>query len=385
VVSELRGLAVRSAVQKRVADQETIRRKIEREIAKQYPLDALAKKGRAWARLGLLPPSVDLHETILQLYTGQLAGMYDPETKAMYLASWIPLPLQAGAVAHELVHALQDQHFDLIRYFEQVKGDSDAEAARQAVVEGEATAIMLDYQLRELGLSFTSLGEMNALMEMAMREFKRLKPGTSQAPPFLEAQMIFPYAQGIEFLKAVRQRMEWQEMAVLYQDPPASTEQILHPEKYLDRRDPPTAVRLPDLGQLLGRSWTKTDEDALGEFGVRELLAQFLDGSTAAAGAEGWDGDRYAFYERSDDTGQGVLVWASVWDSEADAQEFAQQYRAVIAKRYPDARTDSANGGAWQTADEEIRVAQTGSRVTVLQASHGLELDRLAAGLAVDR
>ncbi|MBI3324858.1 MAG: hypothetical protein HYZ92_06220 [Candidatus Omnitrophica bacterium] len=371
-VSKLRGLAVLAAVRKRVGDKETIRRNIERELATQYPGETLARKGRAWARLGLLPADVDLPTAVLRLYTGQLAGMYDPESKALYLANWIPAAMQAGVVAHELVHALQDQHFDLTRYFDQVKGDADAQAARQAVVEGEATAVMLDYQLRDVGLSFESLGDITTLMDMVMRQFKQINPEQAHVPRFLEAQMLFPYSKGMQFIRAVRAQMPWSGVSVLYRDPPASTEQILHPDKYLVRRDDPRPPTLPDLSAVLGTGWTKADEDVLGEFGVGQLLGSALDPATAETASEGWDGDRYDFYE--DAAGHSLLVWVTVWDTPSDAKEFAEAYQALLSAQESSLRP-ADQPGAWATASDQIRLDRRQDQVIIVRGWHEAPVD----------
>jgi len=333
-IAQVRGLQPRAPIAKRVADKTTIRRAIQEQLARQYSQQELANKGKAMIALGLLPPSVNLQEAIVQLYTHQLAGMYDPRQDVLYLADWLPATIQAGTVAHELVHALQDQHFDLARYLDEAKGDSEAETARQAFIEGEAVAVTLDYQLREQGLSFESLGDLSGWIGLLVEALKQSDPNLAAAPPFLEALMVFPYIHGLTFLQAVRQRYSWKEVGRLYQDPPRSTEQIMHPEKYLTQRDDPATVQLADLKGLLGPSWVRIDEDAVGEFAIGFLLRQHLDGGVAALSSEGWDGDRYQLYEEPA-TQQRCLVWLSVWDSVEDAQEFTQAYQQVMAAKYP--------------------------------------------------
>ncbi|MBI3319788.1 MAG: hypothetical protein HYZ89_04295, partial [Candidatus Omnitrophica bacterium] len=160
VVAQLRGLTPHALITKRIASQATIRQIISQILARQRPDEEVANKGKTLIAFGLLPSSAHLQDILMRLYTQQAAGLYDPSTKVLYLADWIPAPLQAGTVAHELVHALQDQHFDLVRYFDEVKDDSEATTARHAVIEGEATAVMLAFQLRDVGDRGTELGEL---------------------------------------------------------------------------------------------------------------------------------------------------------------------------------------------------------------------------------
>ena len=333
VVASLRGLEPKSPVTKQVTDRATIRQELDEELAREYQAGELANKGKALIKLGLLPAGTDFEREIKKLYVQHLAGCYDPHKKTLYIANWVPMQAQRGTVAHELVHALQDQHFDLVRYLDGVKDDSEAKSAREAVVEGEAVAVMLDEQLHAAGTSFTSLGDLPGLIERLLDAVKNQIPDFSSTPVMLTESMLFPYTYGLRFLQAVRRRGSWDEVSKLYTDPPESTEQIIHPAKYLDERDHPTPVTLPDLSAQLGEGWTRIDEDSIGEFGARLLIRQYLDGQTASVTSEGWDGDRYQVYEQAA-TKELALVWGSVWDSPRDAQEFAAAYAQVIPAKY---------------------------------------------------
>ncbi len=380
VVAQLRGLEPTGPVAKRVVDKATIRMVLQQEMTRHHSPEKLTNQGKALIKFGLLPPDVDFKELIVHLYTNQIAGMYDPHTKVLYLADWIPEPLQIPTVAHELVHALQDQHFDLERYMEEVKDNSEAANARQAVMEGEAMAVMLDYQLKDQGLSFTSIGDLARWLEVVRNAIKQGNPDAETMPTFLQEMMLFPYLQGMSFLRDVRTRHPWSWAEALYRDPPQSTEQIMHPERYLTQRDDPTPVTVPDVGSVLGPSWTRIDEDIVGEFAVRALIRQFVDGETATVASEGWDGDRYQLYEHAE-TKHELLVWLSVWDTPDDAQEFLEAYRQVVAAKYLQEQPVAGRPDRWQTEADGVLVMRRGVWVLVIEGAPAEQLDALVSQL----
>ena len=380
VVAQLRGLEPTAPVVKRVVDKATIRAVLQEEIARHHSPEKLTNQGKALIKFGLLPSYVDFKELIVHLYTNQIAGMYDPHTKVLYLADWIPEPLQIPTVAHELVHALQDQHFDLERYMEEVKDNSEAANARQAVMEGEAMAVMLDYQLKDQGLSFTSIGDLARWLEVVRNAIRQGNPGVETMPTFLQEMMLFPYLQGMSFLREVRTRHPWSWAAALYHDPPQSTEQIMHPERYLTQRDDPTSVTVPEVTSILGPSWTRIDEDIVGEFAVRSLIRQFVDGETATVASEGWDGDRYQLYEHAE-TKRELLVWLSVWDTPGDAQEFLEAYRQVVAAKYFQEQPVAGAPDRWQTEADDVLVRRQGAWVLVVEGAPAEQLDALVSRL----
>jgi hypothetical protein len=146
--------------------------------------------------------------------------------------------------------------------------------------------------------------------------------------------LVFPYLQGLLFVRAAKARGGWDAVSRLYRALPASTEQVLWPEKYFGERDEPTPVRLPDVGRLLGPSWRRIDSNVLGELGLRVALRGPEGSESGNAPARGWDGDRYELYE--DRRGGTALVHVSVWDAEPEAEEFARAWRARLDADRPD-------------------------------------------------
>jgi hypothetical protein len=184
----------------------------------------------------------------------------------------------------------------------------------------------------------------------------------SAAPPIIRENLLFPYIQGLQFVSLVQER-GWQAVDGAYADPPQSTEQILHPEKYLSR-DEPQLISLPPLTDTLGTDWRLVEAGTLGEFQISLYLAQQVDQATANRASEGWDGDQYAVYTSD---GATVLAFATVWDSVEDRDEFAAAYQAYAEGKYarpPDRGTDAE--AFWETSDQTAALAWEGETVLII-------------------
>ncbi|MEO6810739.1 MAG: hypothetical protein ABI353_16615, partial [Isosphaeraceae bacterium] len=242
-------------------------------------------------------------------------------------------------IAHELTHALADQHYDIDTLQTAAKGDDDRLLALTALIEGEATLTMLGAQMNDW--SGEKVIELPA--DGLNRTFRILGPflnlagGASmrQAPPIVAETMLFPYLRGLVFCASLTNKGGWPQIDEAYRLPPLSTEQVLHPEKYRDNPDPPMAI---NLGKLTpGAGWTEATRNVVGELQLSILLKKY-DGRAAA---EGWDGDAFAAFEGPDD--RLALVWLTTWDTEDDAREFAQGYlRFQTTKLDPDAKEPDA-------------------------------------------
>ncbi|MGH7605774.1 MAG: hypothetical protein ACREME_00415, partial [Gemmatimonadales bacterium] len=256
---------------------------------------------------GLIPDTLELRATMIDLLTEQVAGYYDPDSNALYIPSDIePFQLRI-VVSHELVHALQDQYIRLDSIVMQ-QGRNDRRTAAQAVLEGQATVAQIPVLMPEQRPETLPAGwfwrqrAVMARQQAQMKEFAR-------APLWLREGLIFPYLGGAEFV--VWFRRTYPDRRIL-ETMPASTEQILHPERYAARDEPTDIVVTPSPADSV--RW----EDGLGEFETRLLLQQHLgDEAEAARLATGWDGDRYQVLGDA-------LVWHTVWDDARAADRFAQ-------------------------------------------------------------
>ncbi|HEV2761836.1 MAG TPA: hypothetical protein VGV38_02485, partial [Pyrinomonadaceae bacterium] len=315
--SRLRELPVLRPVTSGAQSRADIEQMITRNLNEDTTPEEMRATEVALKKFGLVPPEFRLREFIVKLLSEQVAGYYEPKRQTFYLADWIDVDGQKPVMAHELTHALQDQHFNLRRFEKWPKGDSDAELAAQALVEGDATLVMTHYIAQNPLVAFAMMKSM--LGSGAATE------QIESAPRALRDTLLFPYEDGMTFARQLQRRGGWPLVSKAYAELPQSTEQILHVEKYFSR-EAPVKVHFPNLAQALGAGWRRTDYDVNGEWGYLKIIGEYLtirEESRNAAG--GWAGDRYALYERARGGGV-VLAQMTVWDTEQDAAEFFEAY-----------------------------------------------------------
>lgn len=337
-VSALRGLSLKAPLQRGVLTRDEIGAKLKDRIGKEYTPDEVRAESRVLKRLGLLAPDVDYEKMLLDLLMEQVAGFYDPFAAKLYIADWLPLEMQRPAMAHEIEHALQDQHFDLKKFASPIKDNGDLQLARSSLVEGDATAVMLEFQAQAMGVPPDQLGELIAQMgkQLVSGSFGQT-PLFDKAPAFVKETLMFPYLSGLLFVESIRKSSPWAKVDDVFKNPPESTEQILHPEKYAAREHPvrvtpaPIAALAPKkevrrdvFGELVMKILfatappppaTPTSKKA-GSGAVNDLVGTDTLAEKAAAG---WGGDREVAYAEGD--GPATVVDLSVWDTEGDAKE----------------------------------------------------------------
>ena len=361
--SEIRELSVLRGVKSGAQS----RTQIERMIVKNLDADTTPAEMHAAEVLlkafGLAPPDFAYRSFLIKLLTEQVAGYYDPKAREFYLADWIEIDGQKPVMAHELTHALQDQHFNLKRFEKWPKGDSDAELAAHALIEGDATLAMMQYLGRHplIALSFLRTSQ-----ESSTEQFK-------QAPRALRESLIFPYQYGLTWATQLHRRGGWAMVSNAFRKLPLSTEQILHAEKYFSY-ERPVKLTLPNFRPSLGPGWKRIDNNVNGEWGYYLVLDEYLNNSTESKrAAAGWGGDRFAIYEGPGSTDV-FLAQVSVWDTADDAKEFFEAYLARTFKRFPEAGKnvgDLARNGdqrhEWTARAGRGVLEMRGSRVVILE------------------
>jgi Zn-dependent peptidase ImmA (M78 family) len=288
-------------------------------------------------RLGLIPDTLDFRKMMLDLYTEQIVGFYDPDTKVLYVVDGAK-PEQLGfVIEHELVHALQDQYTNLDSLLH-LKGDDDRVLAAQSVMEGQATLVPIQAML---GPAAGLPGGWEKVREM-IRENSSSMPKFAAAPEVLQETLIFPYLSGAEFMR----RFDDQEPGKMPFGAamPVSSTQIMHPSAYFGASpERPVSITLP-----APRGATSSYQNDMGEFETRLFLFQHLkDQDESIQAAAGWSGDRYAILHSPHGDG---IAWVTVWRSAVDAGEFTTAMQKVLAARYPDAKTTAASGVTRLTA-----------------------------------
>lgn len=327
-VVKIRGLSQKTAVDPKVVDQKAITDYITRSFDKDLDPRQVAADERLAKLLGVIPQSASLLDLTKELYGSQVVGLYSPDDKTLFV-------LQTGAgmspsvkvtYSHEFTHALQDQHFDLVAYSKLTddRTQGDRSLAAVSLVEGDASAVMTVW-------SQTSL-TMQELLQVAQEASDPQAAATmARLPVILRETALFPYTQGLGFVTSLVQSGGWPAVDKAFASPPASTEQVMHFDKYV-AREAPVQVSLPDgLADRMGSGWTVGTTDTWGEFQISIWLRGASGASTAATAnaAAGWGGDRVALLDGPG--GARGAVWATAWDTAADATEFAAAARAAIA------------------------------------------------------
>lgn len=331
-----RGLQAKAPIPAGTLEESGLKKKLLESMRQHLSPESLRAAEVSLKAFGLIPESMNLGTYLPELLTSQVAGYYDTERKYLAMvrrAGPAPSPASEGpseedtVLVHELTHALQDQSFDLLKLEKEEDPLADSGSALTALAEGDATLTMMDFQSQSrfelLPNAERVMGAMAADPDRMMAALPDL-PGAAQfakAPVWLRDNLLFPYLQGLAFCVSVRTRGGQKLLDYAFTtDPPRSTEQILHPEKWHTRRDDPIGIRLPDLVPDLP-GYRKAAADVMGELGIRSFLREGLgDMDRAVVAAAGWGGDRFAVYEKAE--GRRLLVWVTDWDSEADAREF---------------------------------------------------------------
>jgi hypothetical protein len=241
----------------------------------------------------LLPKDFPLEQTLNDILTEQIAGLYDPDGQEFFISDWTDPAELRMIMAHELTHALQDQHYHIDTWRDAAKPNDDAELARDSVLEGAAVAAMVDYMLRDQGKGVRDLPAIDPSLVIGDASSS---PLLSKAPMVIRDELLFPYLAGMQFTQAVLKATNgWPDFGRVFANPPASTQQIMHPDLYLSgvTRAP---IVLPDFSGLLPAEWKQLDSNLMGEFGLQEVLKQFLPDAQALAIAPTWAGERYAIF-----------------------------------------------------------------------------------------
>jgi hypothetical protein len=346
--SKQTGLPVKKNVKRRLTSRDEVVSYLTKHLNDE-DTQRLRRSELVLKKFGLLPHEFNLETFLVALLREEVAGYYDPKTKTVNLLDWVPIEEQEPVMAHELTHALQDQSVGLQKWMK--RGDKDLaeikkdptpadiendeiDDAREAVVEGQAQAMMFQYALSPAGRSITDSPQ---LLEAMEEETLTGTPGTkvfNEAPIFMKESMTFPYSYGMEFVVKLMQKLGKQKaFAGVLQNPPHTTRQIMEPETYIsgERIEP---MRLPDFKQDF-KDYQKFDIGAMGEFDVAVLIEQYAGKPESKRMYPDWRGGYYyAAKPKSDSAGPLALVYISRWSTSDKAAEFAAVYAQSLKQRY---------------------------------------------------
>lgn len=335
--SELRQLRQKKEVPCLVRDKESVRANILSLVQEKTPPLKMKYEGLTLKTLGFIPEEFDYERGLIDLYVSQLGGYYDPGRKYFVMAGWMPDILQAPIAVHELTHALQDQYFDLEKFIDSNVESTDLLLARSALVEGDATAVMLDYARRRAGQDGIAT-EPNVESVMLQNVIGGAFTASMAAVPLsLQLTLLFPYTSGLRFVHTLLRRDGYKAVDAAFRTPPRSTTEILHPERYPLREG---EVKEFSDAELRGANrGAVVYRDTVGEFAISTLLAMFLpDKAEAIKAAKGWAGDRLVVLESDATPNSGKIpitfLWRLAWESERDAEEFYSAYQKALKQRY---------------------------------------------------
>jgi hypothetical protein len=415
--SKQTGLPIKKEVKRKLTSREEVVSYLTKHMNDE-DTQRLRRSELVLKKFGLLPHDFDLGKLLVDLLREEVAGYYDPKTKTVNLLDWVPMEEQEPVVAHELTHALQDQYIGLQKWMK--KGDRDLGAskkdptpaeieydemdnAREAVVEGQAQAMMFQYALAATGRSIADSPELVEAMEAETLTGTPATKIFNDAPIFMKESLTFPYSYGMEFVvKLMQKGGKEKAFAEVLRNPPHTTRQIMEPETYLSGEEI-EPMRVPDFSHAF-KNYQKFDVGAMGEFDVAVLIEQYAGKPLSKRLYPEWRGGYYyAARPKSDASAPLALVYVSRWSSAEKAGEFAEIYSRSLAQRYkkvvpvgesagdetsPEAQ-DGAKLGAgykldvlkgrhtWKTEDGAVVIEEQGDTVFVSESLEAAVTDGL--------
>ena len=391
-VSADSGLPIDHTVKRKLISRDEITRYLRDKFDEDKGAKRLERSEIVLKKFGLLDRDFQLRPFLLSLLTEQIAGFYDNKTKTVNLLDWIQPDEQKPVLAHELTHALQDQKVDLTKWSEVSLNDvsknvsddnrhlqlDEADTAREAVAEGQAMAVFIDYSLRPTGKTIADAPGLASRLKDQASDTSG-SPVMARAPLLLQQSLLFPYSYGLSFeqgilIKAGKQAA----FAGVLAHPPSSTFEIMHPNAFMAHAPVPV-LRLPDIHPLLDPAYTPYDIGVMGELDVRILTELFGGREIAAALSPEWAGGLYYAAQRKsaatpaekDSTASIALLYYSRWKDPDSARSFLHVYAEQIPRKYSRVveRTKDESAGddeqVYSTEEGDVLLSRSGSSVFV--------------------
>jgi len=343
------GLPIKHTVKRRLTKRDEVQSYIKKSMKEDKDAKRLERSSAVLKKFGLLPRNFDLPNFLVAMLREQVAGYYDVKTKTVNLLNWLDAEQQKPVLAHELTHALQDQSFGIEKWMKGSAEDADNKkndpspgdiendeesAARQAVVEGQAMVVLLDYSLAPQGKTMLDSPQIVEALEQGMLVGGADSPAFRDAPIFLKEELTFPYRYGLDFTAALLQA-GGKDLAYAgaFKDPPKTTREIMEPKTYLVH-ETLAPIKIIDMAKDF-KGYDAFDIGAMGEFDVYVLVEQYAGRDEAGAMYPEWRGGYYfAGKPKADKSAPIGLLYVSRWSSAAKAAEFAAVYAKSLAERY---------------------------------------------------
>ena len=313
-----------------------LRQWIAERLREDIGLEQIRLFGRIQQSLGILPPGVDGEQALLNLYESAVLGLYDPKSEVLFIGDFLSGPLRSTVLAHEVSHRIQDEHFDLEALHGKPEGNNDFEMAKSMLIEGDATATYYAWEQKLHGIEGISLQELSSLAD------QNLEHQVQQSPyPILSRILQIPYTEGTRSIVALARERGWKHVDALFEDPPQTTEQLLHRHKF-ERKEKAISITInPDPLLASFPDHEVLWEDNLGEAHLLAMLADIAPASEARRAAAGWGGDRYIVLDRKDafrssknenQAGPPMVIGLIAWDTLRDAKQFAGYFEQYLKR-----------------------------------------------------
>lgn len=390
------GLPIKHSVKRRLTSRDEVVAYLKKSMAEDKDVQRLRRTEFVLKKFGLLPNNFDLQTFLVGLLEEQVAGYYDAKTKTVNLLDWVVPDLQRPVLAHELTHALQDQSFGLDKWLR--RGDQDLDKkknltpddftkdedseARQAVVEGQAMVVLLDYMLAPMHRTVANSPE---IVDSLSSDMANGTPDSVQyrnAPIFLKESLTFPYRYGLQFeAEVLRAKGKDAAFSATFQNPPRTSREIMEPRTYITGEHL-APLPLPDFKKIF-KDYDRFDVGAIGEFDVYMLAEQYAGEKEAAKIYPNWRGGwYYSVKPKGKPAGSLGLVFVSRWTSPKAAAQFAAVYARGIQQRYKNATAPAGSGlpsdlktlqtlsgdHTWNTDDGTIVLDVKGNTVLVSES-----------------
>ncbi len=355
-------LPIKHEVKRRLTTRTEVENYVQSRMKDDKDAQRLQSSEIVLKKFGLLDRDFELQPFLVSLLKEQIAGYYDSKTKTVNMLDWIVPDEQKPVLAHELTHALQDQHVDLEKWSDLSKDataknvDEDnahlrtdeADTAREAIAEGQAMVVFLDWGLAPKGQSLAKLPDIGASLEDESDDGD--SPVLKRAPLLLRESLLFPYRQGLNFEQTVlKDQGAQQAFAGALDRPPSSTYEVMHPHAW-EKHDTPTLLTMPDIHSILEPEYAPYDIGVMGAFDV-QILAELFGGKAAAASlTPAWGGGVYYAAQRKSattadkaSTRSVALLYLSQWKSETAAANFAAIYAENLQRKYREVHVRTAD------------------------------------------
>ena len=364
-LTKISGMPLRHAVPCDFITKEKIKEFLNRRVKEVAKPEDLRAEEVTLKKFGLVPPDFDLARNTIDLLTEQAAAFYDYDKKKLFVTDTTASETQEPVLSHEIAHAIADQNYNLSKFIKAGRNSDDGATARLAVMEGQATWLMSELLARKMGESLKDPPSLLATMSGAADGAAGQFPVFDQSPLYLRQTLVFPYTKGMLFQHAVFERDGQAGFGEVFRKPPASTQQIIHPEKYFSGIKPTQ----PDLPQPhLPKGYKSLVGGSLGELEHAIMLEQYSGKERAAELAPHWRGCAFDL-EENKKAGRIVLLYAVEWDSEDAARQYLDAYRQQLAKKWKQMTiaSQSADAVTGTGDDGRFELRRKGAVVTSME------------------